>query len=452
MTETAKYPPRIPRINSFLDSFNMIKNPLKIFDEYIAAHGDTFTFYFGGVKKAVVSCHPEFIQHVLQKNNHNYYKSEIQVKRMGHFLGDGLTISDGEYWLTQRRLIQPGFHKKQLADLFEIMKAVLDELLDKFDKEIKEGPVNIHDTMVELTFRIIATSLFSTDLKEEALNVISNSITKIQEFIVRQIAQPYLNPWFEISGELKKHEDMRFRSDNIVLDYINSRQKEGGNYSDLLQMLLDARYEDTGKGMTDTQIITESMNLLIAGHETSSNAISWTWYLLSQQPETLKRIREEINAVVGDGPILTEHLPQLEYLNKVIEESMRLYPPFWMTDRVAVKDDKILGFDIPKGTTVILFLYGVHHSPKYWDQPEVFIPERFNKENKKKQTSFTYLPFGGGPRMCIGSNFAMMEMLLVFAKMLKDYDFELVSENVEPRPQMTLRPSDLNMRFTRLNA
>jgi cytochrome P450 len=214
-------------------------------------------------------------------------------------------------------------------------------------------------------------------------------------------------------------------------------------------MLLDARYEDTGEGMNEKQLLDETLILFVAGHETSANALTWTWYLLSQHPEAVVKIRREIVEKIGDRPPEFADLPKLEYLTQVIEESMRLFPPAWITDRVAVDDDQYNGIDIPKGIAVVTYIYGAHHSPDYWPEPEKFIPERFSKENKKKQAPFSYLPFGGGPRLCIGNNFAMMEMQLALARLVPRYDFQLAEgQSIELQPLITLRPKNgIMMKF-----
>jgi cytochrome P450 len=206
-------------------------------------------------------------------------------------------------------------------------------------------------------------------------------------------------------------------------------------------MLLDARYEDTGEGMNDQQLFEECAILFVAGHETSANALAWTWYLLAQHPDVVQKAREELATVLGDRQPTFEELPKLEYLSQIIEESMRVYPPAWITDRIAAEDDEWNGIKIAKGVVVVTYFYGAHHSPNYWQNPEQFDPERFSKENKKQHIPFAYSPFGGGPRLCIGNNFAIMEMQLVLATMLRAYNFELIpNQTVIPQPLITLRP------------
>ena len=251
--------PAVSRFRSFADSRAMFQNPLTILNKYHRTFGETFRFYLGGLKEAIVTIDPAVIQHVLKTNHENYQKSDIQVKRMGHFLGKGLLTTEGEAWKTQRRLIQKGFSAKQLDALSTIMQDSLADSLRAFDARIQDGPVDIYPHMMEITFSMVARSLFGARLKEEDIDLVSDTICTVQEFIVKQTLQPYLNPWFEVSGTLRKHEEMRLRADAVLMAYIKKRRNEAPN-QDLLQTLMDARYND-GEGMTDELVLSESMQL-----------------------------------------------------------------------------------------------------------------------------------------------------------------------------------------------
>jgi cytochrome P450 len=427
----------------------MAANPVQVLSKYTELFGDTFRFYLGGIKEAIVTTNPAVIQHVLKTNAENYQKSEIQVKRMGHFLGKGLLTTHGEAWLTQRRLIQKGFDRKQLEALSAIMQDSLTEWVKDFDTQVRVGPVDIYPQLMKVTFAMVARSLFGAKLKGEDIDLVSHTICTVQEFIVRQTLQPYLNPWFAASGELRRHEDMRARADCILLEYIKTRRQQAPGH-DLMQTLMDARYSD-GKGMSDELVLSESMQLLVAGHETSSNALSWLLYLLSSRPDCLERVRREFDSVLGDAPLSFGDVPRFEFATQVIQEALRLYPPFWMVDRMAVADDRAGDVAIPRGSTVIVFVYGAHHAPRYWQSPESFDPERFTKANEKLHAPFTYLPFGGGPRGCIGGNYAMLQILMILSVLLRRYDFQLTpGQTIEARPMVILRPKHgIRMTFTR---
>ncbi len=387
--------PSVPRFRCFADSPAMARNPVQILSKYNQDFGDTFWLRIGGLKEAMVTIDPAVIQHVLKTNAENYQKSEIQVKRMGHFLGKGLLTTHGEAWRTQRRLIQTGFDRKQLDVLSSIMQDSLAESLRDFDKQVRLGPVDIYPHLMKITFAMVARSLFGARLKNEDIDLVSQTICTVQEFIVRQTLQPYLNPWFAVSGQLRKHEDMRTRADGVLLEYIRKRRNEPPGH-DLLQTLMDARYSD-GEGMPDKLILSESMQLLVAGHETSSNALSWLLYLLSSRPDCLAQVRQEFDSVLGDAPMSYGDVPKFEFTTQVIQEALRLYPPFWMVDRMAIADDRIGDVTIPQGSMVIVYVYGAHHAPRYWQNPENFDTERFTKANERLRTPFTFLPFGAGP-------------------------------------------------------
>jgi len=417
----------------------MARNPVQILTNYTEAFGATFRFYLGGLKEAIVTTDPAVIQHVLKSNAENYKKSEIQVERMGHFLGKGLLTTHGDAWRTQRRLIQRGFERKQLEILSSIMQDSLTESLREFDRDVSLGPVDICLQLMKMTFSMVAKSLFGARLKLEDINLVSHTISTVQEFIVRQTLQPYLNPWFNVSGELRRHEKMRARADGILLEYIKSRRGQEPGH-DLLQILLDARYSD-GEGMNDELVLSESMQLLVAGHETSSNALSWLLYLLSSRPDCLERVRLEFHSVLGEAPLRFSDVPKFEFATQVILEALRLYPPFWMVDRTAVADDRVGDLPIPRGSTVIVFVHGAHHAQRYWPNPESFDPARFTKANEMLHTPFTHLPFGAGPRGCIGGNYAMLQILMILSELLRRYDFQVTpGQTIEPRPMVILRP------------
>src|SRR5271154_358175 len=390
---TASTPiPAVSRFRCFADSRAMFRNPVQVLSSYNQSFGDTFRFYIGGLKEAIVTIDPAVIQHVLKTNADNYHKSDIQVKRMGHFLGKGLLTTHGEPWKTQRRLIQKGFDRKQLDALSAIMQDSLAESLKDFDRQVQAGPVDIYPHLMKMTFAMVARSLFGAKLKDEDIDLVSHTICTVQEFIVRQTLQPYLNPWFAASGELRKHEEMRVRADSILMAYIKQRRNQEPGH-DLLQTLMDARYSD-GEGMSDELVLSESMQLLVAGHETSSNGLSWLLYLLSSHPECLERVRQEFDNVLGETPLNHGHVPKLEFTTQVIQEALRLYPPFWMIDRMAVADDRVGDIAIPAGSMVIVYVYGAHHASRYWPNPENFDTDRFIKGSEKVRTPFTYFPFG----------------------------------------------------------
>ena len=329
------------------------------------------------------------------------------------------------------------------------MENSLEESLQGFERaKSRAGPVDIYPHLMKMTFAMVARSLFGAKLKDEDIELVSETICTVQEFIVKQTLQPYLNPWFAVSGELRRHEEMRASADSVLMTYIKARRRAEPGH-DLLQTLMDARYAN-GEGMSDELVLSESMQLLVAGHETSSNSLSWLLYLLSSRPECLERVRQEFDTVLGDGPLSYGDVMKLEFTAQVIHEGLRLYPPFWMVDREAVADDRVGDLEIPSGSTVIVYVYGAHHAPQAWMEPESFQPQRFARGSEKVQPPFTYLPFGAGPRGCIGGNYAMLQILMILSAVLRRYDFELMpGQTIEARPMVILRPKHgIKMTFT----
>ena len=341
--------------------------------KYTEVFGATFRFYLGGLKEAIVTTNPAVIQHVLKTNAENYQKSEIQVKRMGHFLGKGLLTTHGEAWRTQRRLIQRGFERKQLEILSSIMQDSLAESLREFDRQVSLGPVDIYPQLMKMTFSMVAKSLFGARLKDEDIDLVSHTISH-RPGIYRSanhsaLPESLVRASRAICAGTKRCACARtaFCSNTSG----SRRDQEPGH--DLLQILMDARYSD-GEGMSDELVLSESMQLLVAGHETSSNALSWLLYLLSSRPDCLERVRQEFDSVLGEAPLSYGDVPKFEFATQVILEALRLYPPFWMIDRMAVADDRVGDLAIPRGSTVIVFVHGAHHAPRYWPESGEFRP------------------------------------------------------------------------------
>jgi len=434
--------PKVSLWHTIRNTFKIVKNPLPVITEIIAEKGNTFTMHMGGGQRAIFTADPEIAQYVMQKNNRNYRKSEIQTKLLARYAGNGLLTSEGDYWLRQRRLIQPGFHRAKLAALSDIMLIVVQESFKDLDQLAESNEVfDISDEMTKMAFNVVAKSLFTTSVSDKELAKLSNNIQEIQEFIIKKLRQPYLGWWFYLTQQHTTQLNKSKESKSIILQIIQERRESGNEFDDLLDMLLSSRYEDTNEGMNDTQLLDEALILFVAGHETSANALAWAFYLLTKYPEAADKIREEYQTVVGDRKIEFSDFPKLTYTSQVIQETMRIYPPAWITDRLANTDDEFKGITIPKDNLVALYIYGLHHSKELWDEPEKFKPERFTKENIKAKPAFAYMPFGGGPRLCIGNNFAMMEMQMVVIELLKRYDFFLEkNQNIEAMPLITLQP------------
>ena len=446
--------PKIPVIESFLDTAEMVKNPIQVFERYRNQLGPTFEFRFGGLRKTIVTSDPEMLKYVLKDNNDNYHKSHIQVKRFVEFQGVGLTNCHDDYWLRQRKLLSMGFTRSRLAEMLPIQIKVLNDFMKDFDEAVIKGNVDIHEQMVKFTLRSVGQSLFGSQLTTEELEKFAAAIAEIQGFIVKKVVQPYLMPWYEISGQNRKYQKMRLEGDQIVLDYVERRRKALGQESDILQMILTTPYKDTGELMSDETVKIEILQLLVAGNETSTTATTWAFYLLAKHPQYCDRIRQEIAEVFADRPVDYSSLHKLTYTIAVLDEAMRIRPPFWMIDREALKDDEYKGVKIPKGTTVVPYIYGVHHNGDVWNDPEKFDPSRFEAAAVDKMHPFAHIPFGGGPRVCIGQNMAKMQMLLVLSSIIKKYHIELDTQGeIGMRAMMLLKPDGpVYMKFVPVNS
>ena len=441
--------PHVPRGRAFMDSRDMIRNPVEVFEKYRVDLGETFTFHFGGAKRSVVSSDPAFIEHVLRSNKDNFHKSDIQVERMSEFQGKGLVNIHGARWRRQRRLLAQGFHANHLKELLVIQLDVLRDWMVRFEQDAQTDAIEVYQQMVRLTLSLVGKSLFGRSMSGDELEQIADTITTIQGFIVRQIVHPYMIPWYRISGQSEKYQQLRLEANEIVLRHIQVRRDEGVGETDFLRILLEAPFPDTGKPMAEQQAMIESLQLLVAGNETSSNALTWVIYLLGRHPDFIQRIRNEIEQVIGDDPVGFDNLHQLELTLRVVYEALRLYPPFWMIDRIALQDDEITGFKVPAGTMVIPYIYGTHRNPAVWADAETFDPGRFEPEKRKTRHRFSYIPFGGGSRICIGNNMAITQILLVVVTLVRKYDFSPVGDvPVGIRPMMLLRPDGpVLMRF-----
>ena len=442
--------PQVPRWRSLLRSFALAKDPLPVLNQVLARHGDTVELFIGGVEKSILTRDPGLIQHVLQKNNRNYAKSKF-TRGFSRYIGHGLLTNDGPDWLRQRRLIQPGFHRQRVVGLTGLMQEIAAETLAPLVARAAgaggAATVAVHELMTRLTFRIIARSVFSTNFPEAELDRLAGLITEIQAFFVRSIRQPYLKPWFRLRGRFAYHDALATELRTLLGGFIAQRQQANAAVGstppdDLLQMLLDARYEDTGEPMTPDRLIDEALILLVAGHETSANALTWLIYLLAHHPAEALVIQQEAAAVLAGRAPAFGDLPRLGTALYAVQEAMRCYPPAWMVDRVALADDEYHGLHIPKGTLFSLYFHGLHHAPKYWDAPEEFRPGRFAPGAARPVQANAYVPFGGGPRLCIGMQFALTEMQLVTLELLRQFDIEWVAGQppVAMQPLVTLRP------------
>ena len=439
------YPIRLSIVRFFLKAESIRKNPIPFHKKYFDQFGDTFSLRIGKTKHVILSRDNEVAQHILQKHQKSYQKSELQTKFISKYLGKGLLTANGDFWLKQRRLIQPAFHKQKMNQLVQNMEQTIAAQLNDLPER---KPVALFPIMNNLAFHVVAKSLFHIGAIEEKMNRIKEVINQVQDFLIKEIRVPYKSWWYKISGQIKKHQLLALEMDGIIQKIVEDRIESKTEQNDLLDMLLETRYEDTGEPMAMQQLIDEIKILFIAGHETSANALTFTLHLLGLHPEIQQKVYEELIEVAAETSDTVEQLQKMPYTNAVISESMRLYPPAWITDRENIEDDTLLGYHIKKGTLIGVSFYELHRNPKYWENPNDFIPERFLGENKKELMHYFY-PFGAGPRMCIGYGFAIYEMCLTVSYIIKKYNVITHNANIEVNPLVTLKPVGVTVSFSK---
>lgn len=439
-------PNLIPQVSffRFLNHANAIlKNPLPFHSENFKKLGNIFRLNIG-LGKSVLFCRDAgLLQYALQKNQKNYTKSYIQTKDLAKYIGKGLLTSEGEHWQRQRKLIQPAFHKRQLVLLLDTMQqTILEEL-----KNIKTGQAaDIFPVFNDLAFQTVVKSIFNIAISDSDIASLQYTTEETQKMLVQELRQPFLVWWFNISGKTKKYLDLTQKSRTILKGLVKERKISAQKHDDLLDMLLDAKYED-GTSMEENQLIDEILVLFAAGHETTSNALTFICELLARNPQAQSKILEEVRRIKTESDDIAYWIKSAAYTKLVIEESMRLYPPAYFIDRVNIEEDTFKGMTIPKGSTLLFSVYEIHRHPDFWDNPEDFIPERFLDENTK--FSNNYFPFGAGPRMCIGNNFAMYEMILAVIAVVEQFEIIEKKSAIQIKPLITLKPQMAILEFTK---
>ena len=411
-------------------------DPLSFLHRLSNSYGAVACFHVFTTPVFVLS-HPEAVKHVLQDEHRRYSKDTIQYNSLASITGRGLLTNDGASWLRQRRLAQPAFSRPRMQSLDLIVVPATQRMLARWEAHARSGEVlDIDAEMMRLTLEIVGKALFSIDLSEEASQLTHAVITTL-DHIVYRVRNVVVMP-----ESIPVPRNLRFRRalkllDTTVQTMINSRRQTGQMGDDLLGMFLQARDEETGQQMSDRQIRDEVMTMLIAGHETVASALTWAWLLLDRHPQEREKLQAEVQSVLTGRLPISADLGALVRTGWVFSEALRLYPPAWVISRKAIEPDQILGYDIPQGALVIISPYVVHRQAEFWPEPEVFRPERFADDPAHR---FAYIPFGGGPRLCIGNQFAQVEAQLILAQVLQRFHLELVGEPPAVDALVTLRP------------
>ena len=439
-----KYPYNIPFFNFLINSSKISKNPIPFQRKYFErSKNDSFSVKPFFNKPVVLTRSADIARYILQKKHKNFEKSKIQTVHLSKYIGYGLLTATGSYWLQQRRLIQPAFHKEKINGLLGIINSTIQEQVGSLATSSFQ---QLYPVMNTLAFEVIAKSLFNFSANTHTLNRLQIIIERLQQFIVTEIRQPHKRLWYTINGMIKTNMDLVKESRAIINNIIERRKNSKENHDDLLDMLLNAKYDD-GTSMTNDQLIDEILILFVAGHETTANALTFTLFLLANHKEVLKKADEE-SLAFKDKEITMPSFSKLTYIKQCIEESLRLYPPAWITDRVALKDERLGDYRIKKGTMIGISIFEMHRNIKYWQNPEQFLPDRFSEQNRKNTAPY-YMPFGAGPRLCIGNNFAMFEMQLVVQNILKNYTITTNKKDVQYNPLITLKPVNVELKFSK---
>jgi len=381
--------------------------------------------------------HPDLVRDLLITSNSKFIKGRA-LQRSKKLLGEGLLTSEGEKHLRQRRMIQPAFHHRRIADYAKAMTEYAERMCGEWiDSESRD----IDKEMMRLTLQIVGKTLFNADIDDEA-DEVGKAMTDLIEMF-----NYLLIPFSELLEKLPFPQSKRLKKsketlDQVIYGIINERRKSGDDQGDLLSMLLMAQDEDDGKGMTDEQVRDEALTLFLAGHETTANAMTFTWYLLSQNPEKEAKLHEELMEVLNGRTPTMEDVRNLKYTENVFAEAMRLFPPAWAIGRLATEEHEFGGYKVPKDALVLLSPYVTHRDKRFWEKANEFIPERWEKQGiKEAGQNFIYFPFSRGVRSCIGESFAWMEGILLIAAFAQKWKLRLdPGQRIGLNPLMTLRP------------
>jgi cytochrome P450 len=399
-------------------------------------YGDIVSARFGP-QRILFANHPDLVEEVLVHQNRKFIK-HYRLRQAKLTLGEGLLTSEGDFWRAQRKLAQPAFHRERVAAFGELMVAFTDRLIASWTDGQER---DIQADMMQLTLEIVAKALFGAELGGESADVRTAMETLMHSFIA-STSMPVIVPrWLPTPANLRVAKAVR-RLNRVLFGIIAERRQSGARTGDLLSMLLHAQDEESGRRMTDRQLRDECMTLFLAGHETTANTLSWAWYLLAQHPHVEARLHDEIDQhLQGRLPTL-EDLPRLPFTEHVVSEALRLYPPGWMLGREATEPLELGGYRVAKGTTIFMPAWVIQRDPRWFNEPDVFRPERWDDGLLQRIPRYAYFPFGGGPRICIGNNFALLEAAIVLATIAQKHRLRLSPDAVvEPLPSMTLRPA-----------
>lgn len=416
------------------------RDPLGTYLRAWREQGDVVRFRLGGPFDAYLIAHPHGVERVMREANQDYGKVPWHNARFEELLGHGLATSEGDRWLSRRRLLQPAFHRDQVAAMASTMALTAEEVAERWQRLPGGTVIDMSREMMGLTLTVAARTLLGVDAASEALRI-GPSIDEALRHLIRRIESLAAWPlWIPLPAN-RRFVAARRELDAFILGLVERRRLDRSGPANFLDILLDARDATTGAPLSDREIRDEVMTMLMAGHESTSVALTWAWYLLDRHRASFEALRAEVETVVGDRRVEVADMARLPMTSMIVDETLRLYPPAWSTTRMPLRDDIIDGRRIPRGKFVIVSPYVTHRHPAFWDEPESFRPERFREGPPSGSDRFAYFPFGGGPRQCMGVQFALMEAKIVLATLAQRFRPTIVPGHVVGMdPQVTLRP------------
>lgn len=417
------------------------RRPLETMAAWQRQYGDLVRFKLGPRTFYLLS-HPDLAEEVLLQRHEIFDKVYQPNKPTGLalVLGNGLLTSTGEMWRKHRRMIQPIFHRSRMALMAQTMIEAGERMLDRWKERHSSEPLDVASEMMQVTLEIITQTMSSTSVLKD--------VEKLQpalRVLLRHAFNAFHNP-LRLPGWVPTLANLQFKRAKVMLDelmygLIAERRRSGERHDDLLDRLLHARDEATGTGLSDRQLRDEMLTIFSAGHETTANALTWTWYLLSMHPQMLARLHSELAEVLNGRPPTEEDLPRLSYTRALFEEALRVYPPVPAIQRRVTTDTTLAGCRLPAGSIILISIRNIHRHPDFWDEPDRFDPDRFMQEQARPRHRLAFLPFGAGPRTCVGNYFAMVEGPLLLALIAQQYDLKLVPGHpVDSEVMVTLRP------------
>jgi len=435
MNKKYNLPHGVTRLQSLASSYKILTDPIALVTMRMKRFGGTYSAVIPGKGRVILTQDGDFVNYVLREHHTNYQKADLGTAEAVKQLASSLLFTNGDDWRRQRRLIQPAFHHGSIQQLYNTVINTINASLIGFPQA---DNIDVYPLMRQLSFSVLINSLFNISISKQLTDELSSAFIDIQAFMLKDIFHPFKKLMYPITGEEKKLAQQWISIRKMLKEIIDRRRADDQPHNDLLNMLLSARYEDTDEGMDDDLLMSELLVLLFAGHETTGATVSWLLYLISSD----KKVLEKLTSRIAKIDILDS--PRDSYINAVINEGMRLYPAVWLTERRTINDDHFNGYSYPAGTSILAYFYGMHRHNEYWEDAEKFNPERFllpdgtiNKNVKN------YFPFGAGPRMCVGNNFAMAEISFILHAIFSAFDIKPTSAVPKAWPLLTMRPKEV---------